>query len=985
MSDRIFKVAFRIAGQMSGDFPSAFKKGANMINKLRAETTDLRNEIKQLKKDERDGKITAEEFAESQKRINDQISKNAGQIAVYSRGLKNLRSAFDGVKGVAAKVTTGIGNAMKLGGLAAGTGAAYTVGSSINLALDYEAQLSSIKAVGNLDDSQMQDVDKLAIEVGEATKYSAKEAAQGMEELIKAGVSTEKIMNGALLDALNLATAGDLELAEAAEIMSTSLNAFNTEGVTSAEAANLLAGAAVSSATSVSEMNYGLSQVSASASMVGLSLKDVTVGLAVFANNGQKGSDAGTSFKTMLTRLTPVTKAQIEQFRELGLLTEDGNSKFYDANGELRSLSEIAGMLRKSLQHLNGEQRKVAIETMFGSDAQRAASVLYKEGAEGVEAMAESMQEIKVADVAAEKMNNAKGALEQLAGAWETTRITIGQSFLPVIKEGAETLGYVLEKNQDKIKEMALKMESSLLKIAAPLTSLEKPKFDESRVNEEGYKFVYEAEVIQYEKYKNMSFEDRLIESLDIALDEMSNYVDGDGAEKIGTIFTKLSEIAVKSFWNTFSTAFKTGVQEIFSGNIAAGAGMLIAANFLSRGLLGKSAGKGIKTLAKVGYKKYKDRKDNKPSDGSDEKENGNKPKQNTKTPTTNETPSTEITRIPTAVVAADALREAQTQPNIKNPTTNATQESKPAVTNTGTPKTIQAQTIKIDAQRAEAVGGGTGAIETKTTAQTPKTAVTTAANITKKEVRNKRGITKWLTNTLGKAAAPLAVVGSVATIATSENKPKAIATEGGALAGMAAGAKGGAVLGSMIAPGIGTAIGTALGGILGSFLGSKVGEATANKLQQRQEVEVKQKELRDQTQKLQAATSDIQKQAQQLQKLNVQTKASNAQNAQGLTNQTAGTATEFGKLNTNLKGLSEQATMNGTEFGKLNTDLKGLSDKVKMQGSSVDSLGGINGAALNVINALNGYAARLNAAQVPTATAPRRSTSILPLGRTEF
>ena len=89
--------------------------------------------------------------------------------------------------------------------------------------------------------------------------------------------------------------------------------------------------------------------------------------------------------------------------------------------------------------------------------------------------------------------------------------------------------------------------------------------------------------------------------------------------------------------------------------------------------------------------------------------------------------------------------------------------------------------------------------------------------------------------------------------------------------------------------------------------------------------------------------------------------------------------------MNTNLKGLSEQATMNGTEFGKLNTDLKGLSDKVKMQGSSVDSLGGINGAALNVINALNGYAARLNAAQVPTATAPRRSTSILPLGRTEF
>ena len=85
------------------------------------------------------------------------------------------------------------------------------------------------------------------------------------------------------------ATAGELDLKEAAEITSTALNAFRRDGMTATQAANQLAGAANASATDVHELKYGLSMVAPVASGLGLSFRDTTNALAVFAQNGLKG------------------------------------------------------------------------------------------------------------------------------------------------------------------------------------------------------------------------------------------------------------------------------------------------------------------------------------------------------------------------------------------------------------------------------------------------------------------------------------------------------------------------------------------------------------------------------------------------------------------------------------------------------------------------------------------------------------------------
>ena len=318
------------------------------------------------------------------------------------------------------------------------------LGLAVKKAADFEEALSKIKAVSGASAKQMQQFKDIALAMGKSG-YGATEAAQGIEELVKAGVSMEAILDGGLKGALNLAKAGELELGEAAEIASTALNSFKKDNLSVSDAADILAGSANASATSVQELKFGLSQVSAVASMVGLSFEDTSAGLAVFANNGLKGSDAGTSLKTMLMNLQPSTKEQINLAKELGIVTADGANAFYDSAGNVKSLEQISGVLSKSLKGMSAAQQQATLKTLFGADAVRAAAILYKEGAEGVKKMKKEMGKTTAEEVATEKLNNFNGAMKILKATFDNFMISIGDTFVPVLKDIAKGLAKVTD------------------------------------------------------------------------------------------------------------------------------------------------------------------------------------------------------------------------------------------------------------------------------------------------------------------------------------------------------------------------------------------------------------------------------------------------------------------------------------------------------------------------------------------------------------
>ncbi|WP_250635431.1 phage tail tape measure protein [Bacillus subtilis] len=409
---------------------------------------------------------------------------------------ENLRTVGGNLQSIGSEIATSFGAAtLAVGG---------ALGLATKKSMDFEQQMSNVKSVMNPEEANKYSdaLTNLAVKLGADTKYSALEAAQGMEELVKAGVSTQDIINGGLSGALSLATAGGLELADAAEIASTALNAFKDDNLSVAQAADILAGAANSSATDVQEMKYGLSMTSAVAAGMGLTFKDTATALAVFAQNGLKGSDAGTSLKTMLSRLVPMTEGAYTTMESLGLVTLDTNkafdvlskegfkpasknlgdvynaldkyvekstglkkgtdsfekafskasnalgimdNKFFDAQGNIKSMTEISGELSKALDGMTAKDKQEALYKIFGSDAIRGALILGKEGSKGFNDMAKAMGKIKAADVAAERMNNLKGRIEELSGAFETAQINIGKALTPVVSALVAVLQKVVD------------------------------------------------------------------------------------------------------------------------------------------------------------------------------------------------------------------------------------------------------------------------------------------------------------------------------------------------------------------------------------------------------------------------------------------------------------------------------------------------------------------------------------------------------------
>lgn len=356
--------------------------------------------------------------------------------------IQKVKAELNGLKGKAYTVAINVkqngdisGMKDKLSGMAAGAmaglpvqaagfaGLGYGVFDAVKNYSDFTAQLSQIKAVTGLDAEAMDAVKEKALELGADTQFSSTEAAQGMTELLKAGVSVKDVLGDASQAALDLAAAGQLSLPEAAEIMSTAMNAFHMDDAT--HAADVLVGAANASATGVQELKYSLSAVSAVAAGVGMSFDDTNTALAVFANNGLKGSDAGTSLKTMLMNLSPQTKQATEEMQRLGLLTDEGTSKFFDQEGHLRSLSDIAGLLQDHLSGLTDEEKMNALSTMFGSDAIRGGMIMLREGAKGVKDMNAAMKDITAHETAKVAMDNLRGSLLRLKSAWENLTIKL--------------------------------------------------------------------------------------------------------------------------------------------------------------------------------------------------------------------------------------------------------------------------------------------------------------------------------------------------------------------------------------------------------------------------------------------------------------------------------------------------------------------------------------------------------------------------------
>ena len=286
---------------------------------------------------------------------------------------------------------------------------------------DFDQAMSGVEATGDDARENLVALRQAAIDAGASTVYSATEAANAIEEMAKAGVSAKDILGGGLTGALDLAAAGQLEVADAAAIASTTMNQFGLTGKDVSHIADVLAASAGKANGEVADFGLAMKYVGPVASQLGVTLEETSGTLALLAENGLLADSAGTGLRGVMMSLTAPTKAAQETMDEY-------NISAFDTQGNFVGLASLAGQLKTQLGGLTEAERSAALGRMFGNEQITTARILYDQGAEAIRKWTSEVDDQGyAAEVAATKLDNLIGDWEGFTGALDTAFISMGE------------------------------------------------------------------------------------------------------------------------------------------------------------------------------------------------------------------------------------------------------------------------------------------------------------------------------------------------------------------------------------------------------------------------------------------------------------------------------------------------------------------------------------------------------------------------------
>lgn len=343
-----------------------------------------------------------------------------------SAAIKTAGNAADGATtkfgSLASTVGAGLEKAVKVGikalekvGKAAISAGKYIVG----VGSDFESVMSEVKAIAGVTEEEMDSIKKKAQEMGIETKFSATEAGEAMYYMAQAGWNAQQIIDG-VAGVMDLAAASGEDLGKASDIVTDALTAFGLKAEESARFADVLAAAAAKSNTDVSKMGQTFKYVAPIAGTLGYSVEDVAVAIGLMANSGIKASQAGTSLRSVLSRLASPTDQVYAAMQSLGI-------SLTNADGSNKSLAELIDDIRAAFSGLSEAEQ-----------VNYASTIASKYGMSGFLAIVNASDE----DLAAltEAINNSSGAAKDMADIMQDNL----KGKLEIFKSSVEGLGLVL-------------------------------------------------------------------------------------------------------------------------------------------------------------------------------------------------------------------------------------------------------------------------------------------------------------------------------------------------------------------------------------------------------------------------------------------------------------------------------------------------------------------------------------------------------------
>ena len=299
---------------------------------------------------------------------------------------------------------------------------------SLKFSMDFEKSMSNVKAISGATGIEFDGLRQKALDLGQSTVFSATDVANAMTEMAKAGWTSQQIMSG-MQGVLDATAASGEELSTVATIVADAITAFGLSASESTKVADLLSKSANAGTISVTDLGESLKYVAPVAKTMGFNIEDVVTAITAMSQAGIKGSQAGTSLRTMFARLVKPTDDVKIAMDQLGIVLTD-------SEGNFKSMNTIIEEMRTTFQTLTPEQQTYYSAILAGQEGMSGLNALLGMSQQEYDNLSLSMKTASgTAKETAEIMqDNLAGAVEQMTGSLESAGIAIGSKLTPKVR-----------------------------------------------------------------------------------------------------------------------------------------------------------------------------------------------------------------------------------------------------------------------------------------------------------------------------------------------------------------------------------------------------------------------------------------------------------------------------------------------------------------------------------------------------------------------
>ena len=304
--------------------------------------------------------------------------------------------------------------------------------AAVTTTANFESAMSKVSAISGATGTDLEDLSDKAKEMGANTKFSASEAAEAFQYMAMAGWKTEDMLSG-IEGVLNLAAASGEDLATTSDIVTDALTAFGLTAADTARFSNVLAAASSNANTNVSMMGETFKYAAPIAGALGYSIEDTAEAIGLMANSGIKGSQAGTTLRNIMTKLSGEIEICGEQLGEFTVQTTN-------SDGSMRDFNDILADCRTAFAQLSESEQASAASSLVGQEAMSGFLALMNAAPQDIEKLRGAIDSANdgmgaAAEMAGTMQDNLTGQLTILKSTLEGLAISFGELMLPVIKD----------------------------------------------------------------------------------------------------------------------------------------------------------------------------------------------------------------------------------------------------------------------------------------------------------------------------------------------------------------------------------------------------------------------------------------------------------------------------------------------------------------------------------------------------------------------